>query len=190
MTDHSSAPTGPTSATTDNPDEVFDLVDERDRVIGHVRRGDAHRNPALLHRSVQTLVFDSAGRVLLQLRSARKDLFPGYYCASASGHVIAGDTYEATAQRELEEELGASASLTFLGTALVRSAVETEMTALFTARSDGPFTFHPVETDGGRFFTWDEALAARATLPMTPALLVALDELERRIATGAFTLPG
>lgn len=189
MSDHPSVPAGPTRETTDNPDEVFDLVDEQDRVIGQVRRGDAHRNPELWHRSVQTLVLDSHGRVLLQLRSARKDLFPGYYCASASGHVIAGDTYEETAQRELEEELGVSAPLTFLGKALVRSAFETEMTALYTAQSDGPFTFHPVETDGGAFYSWDELLAARATLPMTPALLVALDELERQIAAGELTLP-
>jgi len=189
MSDQPPAPADPMRETTDNPDEVFDLVDEQDRVIGQVRRGDAHRNPALLHRSVQTLVFDSRGRVLLQLRSKWKDLFPGYYCASASGHVITGDTYQATAERELEEELGVSAPLTFLGKALVRSAFETEMTALFTTRSDGPFTFHPVETDGGAFFIWDELLAARATLPMTPALLAALDELERQVATGAFTLP-
>jgi len=180
---------GQPGASSDNPDELFDLVDAQDRVIGHTRRGDAHRNPALLHRSVQILVFDSAGRVMLQLRSARKDLFPGYYCASASGHVIAGDDYHTTAARELEEELGVTAPLTYLEKALVASAYETEMTALYLARSDGPFHFHPVETDGGVLLTWDEALAARATAPMTPALLVALETLERLLTTGALALP-
>ena len=183
------SPTGQPRSTTDNPDELFDLVDEHDTVVGQVRRGDAHRNPALLHRSVQIMVFDSAGRLLLQRRSARKDLFPNAYCASASGHVIAGDDYLATAQRELAEELGIVAPLTSLGKALVRSEVETEMTALFLAHSDGPFTFDPVETAGGEFLTWQDALAARATLPMTPALLVALDALERLLASGALTLP-
>lgn len=177
------------STTSDNPDELFDLVDEQDRVIGQVRRGDAHRNPALLHRSVQVLVFDGDGRALLQLRSARKDLFPGYYCASASGHVISGDDYETTAQRELEEELGVSAALRSLGKALVRSAYETEITALYVARSDGPFHFNAVETDGGAFFTWDELQRARATLPMTPALIVALDEAQRLLDAGSLSLP-
>lgn len=177
------------TSATDNPEELFDLVDERDVVIGRVTRGEAHSNPALLHRSVQTLVFDGAGRVLLQLRSARKDLYPHYYCASASGHVITGDAYETTARRELEEELGVSAPVTFLNTALVRSPLETEMTALFVARSDGPFRFDRIETDGGAFFTWDALRAARATLPMTPALHVALDEVERRMAAGAFVAP-
>jgi isopentenyldiphosphate isomerase len=177
-------PANNASAPADNPDELFDLVDERDVVIGTVRRGDAHRDPSLIHRSVQILVFDDAGRVLLQLRSARKDLFPGYYCASASGHVAAGERYDASASRETMEELGIAPELRTLGVMLVRSAYETEMTALYTARSEGPFRFHPTETDGGRFFTPRELRATREWLPMTPALLAALDELERRQAWG------
>lgn len=172
-------------APADNPDEVFDVVDERDQVIGTTRRGEAHRNPALLHRSVQIMLRDSQGRWLLQRRSAAKDLFPGYYCASASGHVISGEGYDATAAREIGEELGVSPPLVALGKALVRSDYETEMTALYLTQSDGPFHFHPTETDGGAFFTWDDLLAARATLPMTPALLVALDALARLHAADA-----
>lgn len=171
-------------ASTDNPDEVFDRVDEQDRVIGQVRRGDAHQNSSLLHRSVQTLLFDTRGRVLLQRRSLRKDLFPGYFCASASGHVLSGDDYETTALRELREELGVEVPLRHVGVALVRSPMESEMTALFVGRCDGPFTFDPVETDGGEFFDWDTALAARETLPMVPALLIALDAVQRERAAG------
>ena len=176
-------------APTDNPNELFDRVDERDQVIGVVRRGDAHRDPSLIHRSVQVLVLDSAGRVLLQLRSARKDLFPGYYCASASGHVISGETYDETAAREIIEELGVSPSLRGIGVELVGSAYETEMTALYLARHDGPFQFHPAETDGGRWLTLDELRAARGKLLMTPALKAALDALERLLAAGEVTLP-
>ncbi len=175
--------------STDNPDELFDLVDERDVVIGTVRRGDAHRDPSLIHRSVQTLVLDSAGRILLQLRSARKDLFPGYYCASASGHVIAGEDYDATANREIIEELGVAPPLRGLGVTLVLSAYETEMTALYIAHHDGPFEFHPTETDGGRFFTLEELRMTRDWLPMTPALLAALDAFERLLAAGELSLP-
>jgi isopentenyldiphosphate isomerase len=168
----------------DDPSELFDLVDLADRVVGRVRRGEAHRDPALIHRSVQILVLDRDGRVLLQRRSRAKDLFPGYYCASASGHVMSGDDYAATARRELAEELGVAARLRFVGKALVRSEPETEFTALFLARHDGPFAFSPTETDGGAFFALAELRAARAAagdgaLPLTPAALVALDELDR-----------
>jgi hypothetical protein len=118
-----------------------------------------------------------------------KDLFPGAYCASASGHVIAGDDYLRTATRELGEELFIAAELTPLGTALVRSPQESELTALFLAHSDGPFVFDPVETDGGELATWDELRAARDTLPMTPALLEAIAMVERLLASDALSLP-
>lgn len=163
----------------DDPNELFDLVDEHDNVIGRVRRGDAHSNPALIHRSVQILVFASDRRLLLQRRSAAKDLFPGYYCASASGHVISGDGYLTTAERELAEELGIAARLTPIGKALIRSEHETEHTMLYVARSDGPYSFHPTETVGGALVPFGEVWdgVARGTLPVTPALRVAVTEL-------------
>lgn len=171
----------PAPGPGDDPDELFDRVDAADHVIGRVRRGEAHRNPELIHRSVQILVFASDGRVLLQRRSAAKDLFPGFYCASASGHVASGEDYTATARRELREELGIAPALAYLGKETVLSAEETEITALFAARSDGPFTFHPTETAGGQLFTLDALRAARQrdTLPLTPAARAALAALDR-----------
>ena len=174
------------SQILDDPDEVFNLVDLDDHVIGQVRRGEAHRNPALIHRSVQVLVFTHEGQLLLQRRSASKDLFPGYYCASASGHVASGENYPTTAERELAEELGISAPLTYISKALVRSEPETELTALYVTVSDGPYQFHPTETDGGRLFAvhdvWDGIV--RGDLPATPALRVAMDELRAHAEQG------
>ena len=177
-------------ARGDDPNELFDRVDATDHVIGRVRRGEAHGDPALIHRSVQILVFASDGRVLLQRRSASKDLFPSCYCASASGHVASGEDYTATARRELREELGIMPALAFLGKETVLSAEETEITALFAARSGGPFTFHPTETAGGEWFTLDELRAARQrdTLALTPAARVALAALDRLDRAG--TLAG
>lgn len=179
------------STSSDNPDELFDLVDLDDRVIGTVRRGDAHRNPALVHRSVQVLVFSSDGRLLLQRRSQRKDLFPGYYCASASGHVAAGEDYESTAERELEEELGIAASLSLLEKVLVRTEPETEITEIFATCNDGPYIFHPTETDGGILLSIDQVRLGRSdgTLAMTPALRAALDALERQLALPSDSRP-
>ena len=77
--------------STDDPWELFDLVDEADQVIGTVRRGAAQGSPTLIHRSVQMLICDRRGRLLLWRRSAGKDLCAGYCCASLAGHVAAGD---------------------------------------------------------------------------------------------------
>ena len=146
-------------------------------MIGTVRRGDAHRDSSLIHRSVQVLIFDDSGRVLLQRRSANKDLFPLYWCASASGHVAAGDSYDDTAARELAEELGMHLELVCLGKFVVASQRETEVTVLYTAHSNGPFAFDPIETCGGEFFTREEVSGriASGTLQLTPATYAALD---------------
>lgn len=161
----------------DNPAEVFDLVDERDQVIGAVRRGDAHADPSLIHRSVQVLVFNDAGHVLLQRRSPTKDLFPNFFCASASGHLAQGEDYAEAAEREAGEELGVTLDLTRIAKVLLSTPQETEMTTVFVARHDGPFTFSPTETRGGEFFPVEGLRAgwADGTVPMTPALLAALD---------------
>ena len=185
MTDVSAQLAQQTPPSHDNPDELFDLVDREDRVIGVVRRGEAHGNPALLHRSVQALVFNAAGELLLQRRSPAKDLFPGYWCASASGHVDRGEEYAAAAARELHEELGVTldaSDLMYLGKTLVVSEPETEITAVFLTRADGPFVFHPTETVGGAFYALatiaaDRAAGVAGALPLTPALLAALDLL-------------
>lgn len=167
----------PSGETTDDPDELFDLVDEEDRVIGQVRRGDAHRDPSRIHRSTQILVFAGDGRIVLQRRSRSKDMFPGSFCASASGHVASGEDYLTTARREITEELGISPPLEFAGKALLRSALETEMTAIYLARSDGPYHFHPIETEGGALFSWDEIWRGRqdGSLALTPGTEEALD---------------
>jgi isopentenyl-diphosphate delta-isomerase type 1 len=86
-------------------DELFDVVDEADRVIGRAPRHEVHARK-LNHRATHILVHDGAGRVFLQRRSLTKDTFPGCWDSSCSGHVDAGEDYETAARRELGEELG------------------------------------------------------------------------------------
>ena len=91
---------------TDNLKELFDIVDENDKVVGRATRGQVHGNPKLIHRSVGVAVFNSKGELFLQKRTATKDTDPLLWTISCSGHVGRGDAYEKTAVRELEEELG------------------------------------------------------------------------------------
>jgi isopentenyldiphosphate isomerase len=57
-------------------EEIFDVVDLSDQVIGTETRSAVHRKK-LLHRSVHILVFNGAGEVFLQKRSQSKDSHPG-----------------------------------------------------------------------------------------------------------------
>src|SRR2546425_7943965 len=86
-------------------EELFDIVDDQDCVIGQAPRSEVHRRK-LLHRAVSIFVFDSRGRLLVQQRSATKDEYPLCYTSSASGHVTAGGTHQQTAPPRVEEGIG------------------------------------------------------------------------------------
>ena len=86
-------------------EELLDVVDENDRVIGTRTRGEIHA-AGLMHRAVHILVFNARGEVFLQKRSLLKDEQPGMWDSSAAGHVDSGEDYLDCAAREIEEELG------------------------------------------------------------------------------------
>lgn len=88
-----------------NPNEIFDVVDSSDRVIGQATRAEVHANK-LRHRAVHILIFTPGGTLILQRRSLAKDTCPGLFSSSCAGHVDCGESYEHAAVRELEEELG------------------------------------------------------------------------------------
>src|SRR3989304_10069910 len=96
-------------------DELLDLVNEKDEVIGTVWKSVANKNPKKIHREVAVIIFDESRRVLIQQRSFRKALEPGKWMLSAAGHVLAGEDPGIAAKRELIEELGITTRLKFFG---------------------------------------------------------------------------
>ena len=125
-------------------EEIFDVCDAQDRVIGQCSRQEVHaRN--LLHRAVHIWILNSAGELLLQRRTATKDQFPDCYTSSASGHVDAGEDYETAAIRELQEELQLQGDLIW-GAKLPASAETAyEHTVLFHLQTDQRPIPDPVE---------------------------------------------
>lgn len=86
-------------------DEIVGIVDERNRLVGTAPRSEM-RAKRLPHRSTYILVFNSQGQLHVQKRTMTKDVFPGWYDLATGGVVLAGESYEQGAVRELEEELG------------------------------------------------------------------------------------
>ncbi|MGI5897537.1 MAG: NUDIX hydrolase [Candidatus Dojkabacteria bacterium] len=95
-------------------EEIIDIVDENDKVIGQLPKRVVHSKKGILHREIGVVVVDNNNRVLLQQRSFKKKLFPGEWTVSAVGHVPAGLTPEEAAHKELSEELGIDTQLTFI----------------------------------------------------------------------------
>ncbi len=85
--------------------EEVDIVDAHDNVVGREKREEAHKK-GLLHRVVHVMVFDPDGKLFVQQRSLSKDVYPGFWEGSLSGHVMRGESYIDAAERELHEELG------------------------------------------------------------------------------------
>jgi len=134
-------------------EDIFDIVNERDEVIGRAPRSEAHAL-GLLHRAVHVLVFNSRGEIFLQKRSMKKDRQPGVWDSSCSGHVDSGEDYDQTAIRELGEEIGLKLSVAPERLFKIDACAETdaEFVWVYRCQSNGPFQLDPDEIDAGDWF--------------------------------------
>lgn len=135
-------------------EEIFDIVNERDEVIGQAPRKEVHAR-GLWHRAIHVLVFNSRGEVFLQKRSLKKDIAAGKWDSSSSGHLDTGEDYDACAVRELREELGLKLAQPPQRLFKIEACQETgwEFCWIYRGASDGPFSLHPEEIETGDWFT-------------------------------------
>jgi len=135
-------------------EEIFDVVNARDEVVGQAPRREVHAR-GLLHRAVHVLVFNAGGEVFLQKRSQLKDTAKGKWDSSSSGHVDAGEDYDHCAVRELHEEIGLEAARAPRRLFKLDACLETgwEFCWVYRCESDGPFRLHPDEIETGAWFT-------------------------------------
>jgi isopentenyldiphosphate isomerase len=134
-------------------DEIFDVVNAQDEVIGQAPRREVHAR-GLWHRAVHVLVFNAQGGVFLQKRSMLKDIAKGKWDSSASGHLDTGEDYDACAVRELREEIGLQAVPPPVRVFKLAACRETgwEFCWIYRCTSEGPFTLHPEEIETGGWF--------------------------------------
>jgi isopentenyl-diphosphate delta-isomerase len=92
-------------------DELLIAVDEHDRAVGPRDRASCHRGDGILHRAFSVYLFDARRRLLLQRRSAHKQLWPRVWANSCCSHPRWGETTAGAAHRRIPEELGLRAEV-------------------------------------------------------------------------------
>jgi isopentenyl-diphosphate Delta-isomerase len=89
---------------------LVELVDRAGRPLGACPVREAHTRPGRLHRAFSVLLYDPAGRVLLQQRAAVKTRFALRWSNTCCGHPAPGQDPAAAARTRLAEELGITAA--------------------------------------------------------------------------------
>jgi isopentenyldiphosphate isomerase len=151
---------------TANREEWFDVVNDRDEVIDRKTRREVHAT-GLWHRAVHMLLFDRSGRVFLQRRSMLKDLSPGLWDSSCSGHVDSGEDYDAAAVRELGEEIGVAIAQAPARWFRLNACEQTgwEFVWVYRLDYDGPITIDEREIQYGEWVAPGEVTARVAKRP-------------------------
>ena len=134
--------------------EIYDVVDKNDQVIGKATRREIHKKK-LMHRSVHILVFNSNNQIFLQKRSNTKDENPGFWDTSSAGHVDAGETYDECAKRELWEELHIKEILKPLAKIKASSATYQEHVQVYVCKTSTPIIINKEEISEGKYFDWE-----------------------------------
>ncbi len=89
-----------------NEDELLDLVDKNDEVIGTIYRSKTSNDDFGGYlRASELLIVNDKGLLWIPRRQMHKRIAPGGLDFSAAGHVASGEDYMDALSREVEEEI-------------------------------------------------------------------------------------
>ena len=161
---------------------MLELVDENGTTIGTAEKLSAHQAPGRLHRAFSVLLFDEAGRLLLQRRALGKYHSPGVWSNTCCGHPYAGEPPFAAAVRRTAEELRTAPSLLReAGTVRYNhpdpasGLVEQEYNHLFVGLTGSPTRPDPAEVAETVLVTADELARRHAEDPFSAWSIRVLD---------------
>ena len=163
-------------------DEIVAIVDEKNHITGSVPRS-VMRAQNFPHRACYILVFNSHHKILVQKRTQSKDVYPGYYDIATGGVVLAGETYEESAQRELAEEIGAkNISLWKHFDFFHQNSHCRVWGRVFSCIYDGKIVLQKEEVESGDFYTLEEIMKLKDIKSFTPDGLYVLSRYLDEIA--------
>jgi len=148
--------------------EIVLIVDTDNNETGSAPRHEM-RAKGLPHRATYILVFNSKDELFVQKRTMSKDIYPGYYDIAAGGVVLAGETYDESARREVAEELGIrNAKLAPYFTFFHEDGTNKVWGRVYSCIHDGQLTLQAEEVESGFFSPPEKVLGLSVTEPFTP----------------------
>jgi len=131
--------------------EIVQIVNSDNKELDAVPRS-IMRERGLIHRACYILVFNGQGQLFLQKRTETKDLYPSCWDIAAGGVVLAGESYELAAERELLEELGVKAKrFSHLFDQYFEKDENRVWGRIFSCVHNGPFVLQKEEVADGFF---------------------------------------
>ena len=109
--------------------EYLDIYDENRKWLGYSRPRGASYMPGEYHLIVHVCLMNERGEMLIQQRSDSVAKWPGMWDLTIGGHVLAGETPEQAAVREVQEELGLQIILSEAGT--VEMTIQNRLDTIF-----------------------------------------------------------
>ncbi|MCP4936157.1 MAG: isopentenyl-diphosphate Delta-isomerase [bacterium] len=143
------------------------LVDSDDNALAQLDKLAAHKTGAR-HRAVSVIISNEHGQLLMQRRSSNKYHSGLLWANACCSHPLPGEEPLACASRRLQEELGFTTDLHFLGKITYfanvgSSLIEHEIVSLFGGRYNGPVIHNVNEVSETQWMDASAALKAGAT---------------------------
>jgi 8-oxo-dGTP pyrophosphatase MutT (NUDIX family) len=152
----------------DPREEIVLIVDKDNRETGSAPRHEM-RSKGMPHRACYILVFNSKGELFVQKRTTIKDIYPGYYDVASGGVVLAGESYDESARRELEEELGISNTVLTSHFIFFYDEDNNHVWGkVYSCIHDGELILQEEEVESGFFAAPDAVIALSKKEPFTP----------------------
>ena len=141
--------------------ECLILVDENDNETGVLSKAECHDGEGKLHRAFSVFLFNQDGELLLQQRASGKRLWPMFWSNSCCSHPRQGELIEIAAERRLQDELHASATLEYVYKFSYQAKFralgsENELCHVFLGMFDGEATRNETEIEALRLVSVDQ----------------------------------
>ena len=163
------------------------LVDDNDKELGLDTRENCHKGMGRRHRAFVIFLYDKDGMMLLQRRSMKKKLCPGFWDVSVTSHVYEGETYEEAGIRRSKQELNVNVrnlerKLDYTYWAKFGDYSENEFCVLLVGKLEGEPTPNPDEIMETRYITMEDLAADMSKSPdrYTPWFKIAFEKYKQQ----------